>query len=159
MPVLAAGYVDAYGRDITERKRAEENLRESEERYRSLFDRMLDGIYLSTHEGQFVDVNPAFVKMFGYSSRREMLDIADIKKELYFSPEERGSHVLDTRQAEVDVYRMRRKDGSEIWVEDHGGYVHDEQGKIIYHEGIVPTSPTGNGRKRRRVQLHYMREV
>jgi PAS domain S-box-containing protein len=124
-------------RDITERKRAEEALRQSEERYHSLFDRMLDGVYLSTHEGRFVDVNPALVSMFGYSSKQEMLDITDIKKELYFSPEERGSHILDTDQLEVKVYRMRRKDGSGVWVEDHGGYVHDEQGNIVYHEGIL----------------------
>jgi PAS domain-containing protein len=74
--------------------------------------------------------------MFGYSSREELLEI-DIKNELYFSPEERGSHLLDTGQEEVDIYRMRRKDGSEIWVEDRGSYVHDEDGNIIYHEGIL----------------------
>jgi PAS domain S-box-containing protein len=124
-------------RPFPPRKRADEKLRESEERYRSLFDRMLDGVYLSTHGGRFVDVNPAFVKIFGYSSKQEMLNIMDIKKELYFSPEERGSHILDTGQEEVEVYRMRRKDGSEVRVEDHGGYVHDEQGNIIYHEGIL----------------------
>ena len=123
--------------DITERKRAEENLRESEERYRSLFNQMLDGVYRSTHGGRFVDVNSAFVKMFRYSSKQEVLDITDIKKQLYFSPEERGSHILDTGQEEVEVYRMRRKDGSEVWVEDHGRYVHGEQGHIIYHEGIL----------------------
>ncbi|MGA2239855.1 MAG: PAS domain S-box protein, partial [Candidatus Bathyarchaeia archaeon] len=124
-------------RDITERKRAEEQLNQSVERYQSLFNRMLDGIYLSTHAGRFVDVNPAFVRMFGYANKQEMLDIADIKKELYFSPEERGSHLLDTGQDEVAAYRMRRKDGSEIWAEDHGSYVHDEQGNIAYHEGIM----------------------
>ena len=111
-------------------------LRESEERYRSLFDRMMDGVYRSTHEGRFIDVNLAMVKMFGYSSKEEMLEV-DIKNDLYFAPEERGSHVLDTGQEEMDVYRMRRKDGSEIWVEDHGFYVHDELGNIIYHEGIL----------------------
>jgi len=115
----------------------EERLRESEERYRSLFDRMLDGVYLSTHEGRFVDVNHAFVRMFGYSSKEEMLEIKDIRKELYFSPEERGSHILDTGKEEVEAYRMRRKDGSEIWVEDHGRYIHDANGKVIYHEGIL----------------------
>ena len=127
----------AVARDITERELAEEKLRESLERYHSLFDRMLDGVYRSTHEGRFVDVNPAFVKMFGYSSKQEMLDITDIKKQLYFSPQERGSHLLDTGHEEVEAYRMRRKDGSEIWVEDHGHYVHDKQGNIIYHEGIL----------------------
>ncbi|MGA8904161.1 MAG: PAS domain S-box protein, partial [Candidatus Bathyarchaeia archaeon] len=136
-PIVEENYVNLYGTDITDRKRAEEKLRQSEERYRSLFDRMLDGMYRSTHEGRFVDVNPTLAKMFGYSSKQEMLDIMDIKKELYFSPEERGSHILDTGQEEVEVYRMRRRDGSEVWVEDHGGYVHDEQGNIIYHEGIL----------------------
>ncbi len=115
--------------DITAHKTAED-------RYQSLFDRIMDGIYRSTHAGKFVDVNPAMVKMFGYSSKEEMQSI-DIKKELYFAPEERGSHILDTGQEETEVYRMRRKDGSEIWVEDHGWYVHDEQGNIIYHEGIL----------------------
>jgi PAS domain S-box-containing protein len=119
-----------------ERRQAEESLRQSEERYRTLFDRMLDGVYRSTHEGRFVEVNPAMVRMFGFSSREEMLKV-DIKNELYFSPEERGSHLLDSGQEEVDVYRMRRKDGSEIWVEDRGSYVHDEDGNIIYHEGIL----------------------
>ncbi|MBM3180379.1 MAG: PAS domain S-box protein [Chloroflexi bacterium] len=123
-------------RDITKQKRVEEALRESEERYRSLFDRMMDGVYRSTHEGRFVDVNPAMVKMFGYSSTEEMLKV-DIKKELYFAPEERGSHVLDTGQVEMEVFRMRRKDGSEIWVEDRGFYVHDQQGGVIYHEGML----------------------
>jgi PAS domain S-box-containing protein/putative nucleotidyltransferase with HDIG domain len=123
-------------RDITERKKAEEAQRRSAEQYSSLFERMMDGIYRSTHEGKFVDVNPAMVKMFGYLSKEEMQSI-DIKKELYFAPEERGSHILDTGQEETEVYRMRRRDGSEIWVEDHGWYIHDEHGNIIYHEGIL----------------------
>ncbi len=122
--------------ELSERRLAEAALRKSEERYRSLVDGMMDGIYRSTHAGKFVDVNPAMVKMFGYSSKEEMLAV-DIKNELYFTPEERGSHFLDTGQEEIDVYRLRRKDGSEIWVEDHGYYVHDEQGEILYHEGML----------------------
>ena len=122
--------------ELVERKHAENALRESEVRYRSLFDNMVDGIYRSTPDGKFLDVNPAMVKMFGYTSRDEMLNV-DIKKELYFSPEERGSHVLDDRQKEVEVFRMRRKDGTEIWVEDHGDYERDEHGQVIYHTGML----------------------
>ncbi len=124
-------------RDVTERVRAEEALRESEKRYRNLFDGMLDGTYRSTHDGRFVDVNPAFVRMFGYSSKQEMLDIPNISKVLYFSPEERGSHILDTGKQEVEVYLMRRKDGSGIWVEDHGRYIHDDKGNVVFHEGVL----------------------
>ncbi|HXY56789.1 MAG TPA: PAS domain S-box protein, partial [Nitrososphaerales archaeon] len=85
-------------RDITRRKRAEERLRQSEERYRSLIDGMLDGTYRTTHEGKVVDVNPAFVKMFGYGSKQEMLGIESIGNALYFSPEDRESQFLDTGQ-------------------------------------------------------------
>lgn len=119
-----------------ERRRAEEALRASEERYRSLFTRTLDGVYRSSHAGKFIDINPAMVKMFGYASPEEMLKI-DIQTELYFDPTERGSHILDTGEVGHETYRMRRKDGSEIWVEDHGSYIHDEQGNIIFHEGVL----------------------
>ncbi|HAV78527.1 MAG TPA: hypothetical protein DCX53_14355 [Anaerolineae bacterium] len=139
---VVPGYTETLGKilvsiiDITDRKLAEESLRASEERYRLLFDRMMDGVYRSTHAGKFLDINPAMVKMFGYANEEEMLEV-DIKKELYFSPDERGSHILDTGQEETDIYRMRRKDGSEIWVEDHGSYVHDDEGNILFHEGIL----------------------
>lgn len=119
-----------------ERKHAEEALRESEARYRSLFTQTLDGVYRSTHAGKFVDLNPAMVKMFGYSSQEEMFGI-DIQTELYFDPAERDSHILETGEQGQEVYRMRRQDGSEIWVEDHGSYIYDDQGEIIFHEGIL----------------------
>jgi diguanylate cyclase (GGDEF)-like protein/PAS domain S-box-containing protein len=122
--------------ELATRRRTEEELRRSEEKYRTLFGNMMDGIYRSTREGRFVEVNAAMVRMFGYSSREEMMAV-DIKNELYFSPAERGSHILDTGREEIEVYRMRRKDGSEIWVEDRGHYVHDEQGNILYHEGVL----------------------
>ena len=129
-------YFEGTVEDITNRKMADEVLRESEERYRALFNGILDGVYRSSHDGRFLDVNPAMIRMFGYDSKEEMLAV-DIKKEMYFAPEERESLFLDTGQEKVDEFRMRRKDGSEIWVEDHGHYVHDNNGKVIYHEGIL----------------------
>jgi PAS domain S-box-containing protein len=129
-------YYEGTLEDITRRKMADEALRESEERYRTLFNGMLDGIYRSTHAGRFVDVNPAMVKMFGYESRAQMLAL-EIKRDMYFAPEDRQSLFLDTGQEKVDIFRMKRRDGSEIWVEDHGRYIHDEQGNVIYHEGIL----------------------
>jgi PAS domain S-box-containing protein len=129
-------YYEGTIEDVTRRKMADEALRESEERYHSLFNRVLDGVYRSTHDGRFVDVNPAMVKMFGYASREDLLAV-DIKKDMYFSPEERERLFLDTHQEKVDIFRMKRKDGSEIWVEDRGNYVHDPAGNVIYHEGIL----------------------
>ncbi len=122
--------------DLTTAKKAEQTLRESEERYRSLFNEIQDGIYRSTHAGRFVEINPAMVCMLGCKSREEALAI-DIKNELYFEPEERESLFLDTGQKKVEVFRLRRRDGAEIWVEDHGHYIHDAQGNVIFHEGIL----------------------
>ena len=119
-----------------DRKKAQEKLAESEERYRTLFGGMMDGVYRSTHDGRFLDVNQAMVKMFGYESVEEMLKV-DIKEDLYFAEEDRESLFLDTGQEKIEIFRMRRKDGSEIWVEDHGRYVHDQYDNVIYHEGIL----------------------
>lgn len=123
-------------RDVTERKQSETALRDSEERYRTLFDNILDGVYRSTHDGRFVDVNPAMIKIFGYNSKDEMLKV-HIKKELYFSEQDRQSLFLDTGQEKIETFRMRHRNGSEIWVEDHGRYVHDADGNVIFHEGIL----------------------
>jgi PAS domain S-box-containing protein len=55
------------GRDVTERKQAEQMAQYQEERYRLLFERTTDGIWLADQQGQFVDVNPAACRMLGYS--------------------------------------------------------------------------------------------
>ncbi len=123
-------------RDITEKIRAEQALKESEEKYRSLFSRMMDGVYRRSHEGKFIEINDAMVKMFGYSNKEELLEV-DINKDLYFEPSDGDSLFLDTGKEKTEIFRMRRKDGSEIWVEDHGQYIHDENGNVIFHEGIL----------------------
>lgn len=122
--------------DITERKHAEENLRDSEKKYRELIEKMPDGVYKSTHAGKFLEVNPAMVEMLGYTSKEELLAI-DIKSELYFKEEDRESAALKEKFEETAVFRLKKKDGSEIWVEDHGQHVLDDAGNVLYHEGIM----------------------
>lgn len=122
--------------DITEHLQAEEALRESEALYRNLVLRLPDGVYKSTHEGKFVDVNPAMVKMLGYESKEELMAI-DIKSQLYFEPADRESAVLQEKLVEMGIYRMKKKDGSEIWIEDHGWYNTDDKLNILFHEGIM----------------------
>lgn len=121
--------------DISERKQTEKALQESELKYRNLIETMPDGFYRSTPEGKFLEVNEAMVKMLGYGSKEELLAV-DIKTQLYFKPEDRESRVLQENPLELDVYPLKKKDGSAVWVEDHGWYVKDKAGNIIYHEGI-----------------------
>lgn len=122
--------------NITERKRAEETLKLSEDIYRNLLEIMPDGVYKSTDDGRFVDINPAMVKMLGYSSKEELMAV-DIRTQLYYSPEDRESLVLKENNTEIEIYRMKKKDGSEIWVEDHGRLNFDKKTNILYHEGII----------------------
>ena len=121
--------------DITKQKHAEIELRNSEERLRNLIETMPDGVYRSTPEGKFVEVNPAMIKMLGYENKEELIAI-DILSQLYFDPADRESAILEEELEEMGIFRMKKKDGSAIWVEDHGWYVTDERGKIIFHEGI-----------------------
>ncbi len=123
-------------RDITDLKKAEELKLISEKRYRDLIDTMPDGVYRSTPEGKFVEVNPAMVKMLGYESREELMSI-DINTQLYFDPADRESLVLQEKLEEMGVYRLKKKDGSEIWVEDHGWYLTNETDEVIFHEGVM----------------------
>jgi PAS domain S-box-containing protein len=146
-------FIGTFGvlRDITERKEAEELLRRSETKYRNLIETMPDGVYRSTHDGQFVEVNPAMVEMLGYETQEELMAI-DIKSQLYFAPEDRESLVLDTEPVGLDVFPMKKKDGSTVWIEDHGWYIRDDEGKILFHEGILRDVTE---RKMIELQLHH----
>ena len=124
------------GVDITEQKMIEEALKSSEELYRNLVERMPDGVYKSTPNGKFVSVNPAMVDMLGYDSKEELMAI-NIKSDLYFAPEERDSLILNEQNDVIEVFKLKKKDGSEIWVEDHGWYNNDEEGNTQFHEGIL----------------------
>jgi len=126
----------SFGQDITERKKAEKALIDSEMLYRNLVERIPDGVYKSTPDGKFIDINPAMVKMFGYTSKDELLNI-NIKKELYFDENHRNIVILNTIIEEITVFQLKKKDGSAIWVEDHGWYNFDENGDKISNEGVL----------------------
>ena len=142
------------GRDITYRKHSEEMLRQSETKYRNLIETMPDGVYRSTPEGKFVEVNDAMVKILGYDSKEDLMSI-DIKTQLYFDAEERERLSKKLRINELDIFPLRRKDGSTVYIEDHGWFVTDDDGKTIFHEGI---SRDVTQRKNSEVQLQQYAE-
>ena len=125
--------------DVTERRNAEEKLRESETRYRDLFENSVDAIYLSTPSGRMLDINPAGVKLLGFSSKEEVLNVDDIG--MFY--ENRGDRTIFERtlatKGEVRDFevKIRRKDGQRLTVLDTANVVLDEKGQIAVYHGIL----------------------
>jgi PAS domain S-box-containing protein len=111
-------------------------LAKSEAIYRNLIERMPDGVYKSTYDGRFINVNPAMVKMLGFDNREDLMAI-DIKRQLYFDLAEHDTLLEKDNTDVMGVFKLRRKDGTVIWVEDHGWHTTDESGNILFHEGII----------------------
>ncbi|RLC62055.1 MAG: hypothetical protein DRI48_10005, partial [Chloroflexi bacterium] len=123
---------------VTSLRETERALRESEERYRSLFEDVPVGLYRTTPEGQILDVNPALVTMLGYPDRRSLLEDGVISG--YQHHEERRLwQSLVERKGQVQGYetKWRRYDGTEIWVRESTYVVRDDGGRVLYYEGAV----------------------
>ena len=112
-----------------EYKRNEEALRRSEARYRSLVQSAVYGIYRSSLEGRFFDVNPALITMLGYDSAEEVLAL-DPKLDVFVDPSEQMRVMAEFRRGarldNVEV-RWKRKDGSAITVRLSGRVVNNPE--------------------------------
>jgi two-component system NtrC family sensor kinase len=128
----------AYIRDITERKKFEKELKESEEKYRNLFESVRHGLFISTKEGRFLDCNQAMWGVLGYQSKEEFLKI-DIAKDLYMNPEDRKMFQgLVEKQGFVKDFEVewKNKKGEKITVLNTAVAKRDEKGTVIGYEGI-----------------------
>ena len=125
-------------RDITQRKKQQEMLWASEEEFKTLFEHIATGVFISSKEGKFLNANQALLDMLGYDSKEEFLGI-DLPTDLYLRPGDRRTFQemmeRDGRVIEYEV-EFKRKDGSTIPILLTGHARYDHQGKVIGYEGL-----------------------
>ncbi len=126
---------------LAEHKGVEEALRQAEQKYRSIFENAVEGIFQTTPNGRYIACNPALARLYGYESVDELLaSLTDIGRQLYVEPHRRDEFIEQLYSCdsvsnfESQVYR---KDGSIIWICENARAVRDEDGTLVYYEGFV----------------------
>ncbi|MCX5817958.1 MAG: PAS domain S-box protein [Proteobacteria bacterium] len=128
-------------KEISIRRQAEEELRKSEEKYRSIFDNSTMGIFQSTPEGTLLNANSAHARMHGFYSVEEfMASITDIKKQLYVDSEDRDRFMeILNAQGSIEGFQAQqyRKDGKKMWISINARAVTDANGTLLCYEGTA----------------------
>jgi Amt family ammonium transporter len=116
-------------------------VRTAEEKYRSIFENAIGGIFQTTPDGQYLSANPTLARIYGYANVGEMIrGIRDIQHQLYVDPQRRQDfreQIQATgvvRNFESQVFRV---DGSVIWISENARVIRDETGVVQYYEGTV----------------------
>ncbi|HAG83755.1 MAG TPA: PAS domain-containing sensor histidine kinase, partial [Cyanobacteria bacterium UBA12227] len=128
-------------KEIAERRQIEESLRQAEQRYRSIFENAVEGIFETTPEGYYQICNPSLARIYGYDSPAELIkNLTNIRHQLYVDPNQ-YDQLIDQLQSgdavsdfESQVYRQ---DGSRIWISQKIRTVRDRYGNLLYYEGFV----------------------
>jgi diguanylate cyclase (GGDEF)-like protein/PAS domain S-box-containing protein len=141
-----SGPVDAGGKsvlysiihDVTERRRAEQALQQSEEKYRNIFNYASVGIYQSTLDGRFITANTTLARMLGFDSVEELLQ-RSLADDIYYDADQRDELI---RRYEPQGYasdcelRWKKKDGAPLWVQLNAHAIKSAKG-TLYFEGFV----------------------
>ena len=133
--------ISVFGKDITERKIAEQALLEAERRYRDIFDRALEGMFQTTAEGRSITANPALAKMLGYDSPEDVVaSVTDAARDVWVDPLDRERYVrlLEEHGTVLGFEsQYKRKDGTIIWVSVSCRKVSWPDGRTRYFEGFI----------------------
>ncbi|KAF0159421.1 MAG: multi-sensor signal transduction histidine kinase [Syntrophaceae bacterium] len=125
---------------VTDRKQAEDALRESERQYKNLFENSMEGIFQTTPEGKLISANMALAKIFGYECPEEMIGaVHDIAGQLYANSAERkkATNVLREKgYLKKFECQMRRKDGTTFWALINAILTENQSG-ANYFEGFI----------------------
>jgi PAS domain S-box-containing protein len=127
--------------EASERERTEIALRQAEQKYRSIFENAVEGIFQTTPEGHFLSVNPALARIYGYATPEELtLNLTKIRQQAYVNPQRQEEFMRAINKSgevsgfESEVYRA---DGYVIWISESARAVRDEDGNTLYYEGSI----------------------
>ncbi|MEH2142865.1 PAS domain-containing sensor histidine kinase [Nostoc sp.] len=120
---------------------AYQKLKVAEAKYRSIFENAVEGIFQSSPDGRYITANPALARIYGYSFAEEVTaNFTDIEHQLYIDPNRRAEFVrLMEKYGSVSEFESQiyRRDGSIVWISEKAYAVLDEQGKLLYYEGLI----------------------
>ncbi|TAE11532.1 MAG: PAS domain S-box protein [Oscillatoriales cyanobacterium] len=127
--------------EASDRDRTQNALRQAEQKYRSIFENAVEGIFQTTPEGRFLSVNPSLARIYGYATPEELTsNLTNIRQQTYVNPQQREKFMRVMKESgqisgfESEVYRV---DGSIIWISESARAVCDTRGEVIYYEGSV----------------------
>jgi PAS domain S-box-containing protein len=127
--------------EIQKREQADQALRLAENRYQSIFEHALEGIFQTSADGKYIAANPALMKMYGYTSFEELAQsVNNIARQLYVVPNRRAEFVqLMQKHGQVLHFEseVRRRDGKTIWISENVRSILDDAGNFLYYEGTV----------------------
>lgn len=138
---LTPGWLERSLRYAIERHRLDQALLAAEEKYHSVFDHLVEGIFQTTPDGRYLIANRALARIYGYGSPEELMhDLTDIGRRLYVEPGRRDEFVrLMQEHDTISGFESQvfRKDGSIIWISENCRAVRDHKGRLLYYEGTV----------------------
>ena len=128
-------------RSVAGHLRAEEALRQAEEKYHGIFEHVMEGIYQTTPDGHYLSANPMLARIYGYDSADKLVAaIHDIRHQIYVREGRREDFArLIERDGTVSRFESQvyRKDGRVIWISESARAVRDAAGHLLYYEGTV----------------------
>src|SRR5258705_7354182 len=138
---ITPGWLERSIRYAIERHRLDMALLNAEEKYHSVFDHLVEGIFQTTPEGRYLIANAALARIYGYATPEDLMSsVTNIGERLYV--EEGRRHEFIRLMQENDTItgfesQIFRKDGSTIWISENCRAVRDREGKLLYYEGTV----------------------
>jgi sigma-B regulation protein RsbU (phosphoserine phosphatase) len=128
-------------RYAVERQLADAALLEAEEKYRGIFENIVEGIFQTSPDGHYISANSALARIYGYASPEELMgSVRDIARKLYVEPGRRAEFIQLMQQHDTVTdfeSRIYRKDGSIIWIAENVRAVRDARGRLVHYEGTV----------------------